>query len=162
MTVIRRISRVPNLLVLALAGASFFTWTTASADDIEDAIEYRQDALGVMAWQIGPLGQMAQGKREFDAEIFAQRAANLAAVAPLPWEGFVEGSLQNDDHGAETDALPAIADDRADFDERNQALVKETATLAELARGEDRDAMFEQVAKVGNTCKGCHDNFRAE
>jgi len=162
MTMTRRSPLTSCTLAIVLGSVSFLACSAALADDIEDAIEYRQDALGVMAWQIGPLGQMAQGKREFDADIFAQRAANLAAVAPLPWEGFVEGSLQNDDHGVQTDALPAIAEDRADFDERNQALVNETATLAELAQGEDRDAMFEQVAKVGNTCKGCHDNFRAE
>ena len=130
--------------------------------EIEDAIEYRQDALGVMAWQIGPLGAMAQGKRDFDAELFHEKARRLAAVAPLPWEGFVKGSLQGDDHGVETDALADIADDYEDFDQRYHTLIEETAKLAEMADGGDQDALFKQVATVGNTCKGCHDNFRAE
>ncbi len=136
--------------------------STGSQADVDKAIEYRQDALGVMAWQIGPLGDMAQGKIDYDAEVFARRADNLAAVAHLPWEGFVEGSLRGDDHGVDTDALAAIADDREDFESRQQALVEETARLADLAQGDDFAAMRKQVAAVADTCKGCHDNYRAE
>lgn len=136
--------------------------STSSQADVDKAIEYRQDALGVMAWQIGPLGDMAQGKIDYDAETFARRAENLAAVAPLPWEGFVEGSLRGDDHGVDTDALADIADDWQDFESRQQTLIEETATLAELARGDDFAAMRRQVATVADTCKGCHDNYRAE
>ncbi|MDW7745122.1 cytochrome c [Halomonas sp.] len=136
--------------------------STSSQADVDKAIEYRQDALGVMAWQIGPLGDMAQGKIDYDAEVFARRAENLAAVAPLPWEGFVEGSLRGGGHGVDTDALADIADDWADFESRQQTLIEETATLAELARGDDFAAMRRQVATVADTCKGCHDNYRAE
>lgn len=151
-----RLSLIAATLTTALLAS------TSSQADVDKAIEYRQDALGVMAWQIGPLGDMAQGKIDYDAETFARRAENLAAVAPLPWEGFVEGSLRGDDHGVDTDALADIADDREDFESRQQTLIEETATLAELARGDDFAAMRRQVATVADTCKGCHDNYRAE
>ncbi|WP_108444315.1 c-type cytochrome [Halomonas denitrificans] len=150
------------LIAAATLAVSLTAATSSQAADVDKAIEYRQDALGVMAWQIGPLSDMAQGKIEFDAEAFTRRAENLAAVAPLPWEGFVEGSLQGDGHGVETDALSAIADDREDFESRQQALIEESATLAELAQGDDVTAMRRQVAAVANTCKGCHDNYKAE
>ncbi|MDR9440811.1 MAG: cytochrome c [Halomonas sp.] len=136
--------------------------STSSQADVDKAIEYRQDALSVMAWQIGPLGDMAQGKIDYDAEEFARRAENLDAVADLPWEGFVEGSLRGDNHGVDTDALAEIADDWEDFESRQQALVEEAAKLAELAQGDDFAAMRQQVASVADTCKGCHDNYRAE
>ncbi|WFM69696.1 cytochrome c [Halomonas sp. CKK8] len=151
-----RLSLIAATLTTALLAS------TSSQADVDKAIEYRQDALGVMAWQIGPLGDMAQGKIDYDAETFARRAENLAAVAPLPWEGFVEGSLRGGDHGVDTDALADIADDREDFESRQQTLIEETATLAELARGDDFAAMRRQVATVADTCKGCHDNYRAE
>lgn len=151
-----RLSLIAATLTTALLAS------TSSQADVDKAIEYRQDALGVMAWQIGPLGDMAQGKIDYDAETFARRAENLAAVAPLPWEGFVEGSLRGDDHGVDTDALADIADDWQDFESRQQTLIEETATLAELARGDDFAAMRRQVATVADTCKGCHDNYRAE
>ncbi|TDR57401.1 cytochrome c556 [Halomonas ventosae] len=151
-----RLSLIAATLTTALLAS------TSSQADVDKAIEYRQDALGVMAWQIGPLGDMAQGKIDYDAETFARRAENLAAVAPLPWEGFVEGSLRGDDHGVDTDALADIAEDWEDFESRQQTLIEETATLAELARGDDFAAMRRQVATVADTCKGCHDNYRAE
>lgn len=143
--------------MLSLAAAA-----NSQAADVDKAIEYRQDALGVMAWQIGPLGDMAQGKIEFDAETFTRRAENLAAVAPLPWEGFVEGSLQGDGHGIETDALADIGENWDDFESRQQSLIEESAKLAELAQGDDVAAMRRQVAAVAKTCKGCHDNYKAE
>lgn len=149
-------------LLAATALAVALTASAGAQADAEQNIDYRQDALSVMAWQIGPLGDMAQGKIEFDAEEFTRRAENLAAVAPLPWEGFVEGSLQGDGHGIETDALSAIADDWEDFESRQQALIEESATLAELAQGDDVAAMRRQVAAVANTCKGCHDDYKAE
>lgn len=152
--------RLPLIAAATLSTALLAS--TSSQADVDKAIEYRQDALGVMAWQIGPLGDMAQGKVDYDAEEFARRAENLAGVAHLPWEGFVEGSLRGDDHGVDTDALADIADDRADFESRQQTLIEETATLAELARGDDFAAMRRQVATVADTCKGCHDNYRAE
>ncbi|MCL7939122.1 cytochrome c [Halomonas sp. ATCH28] len=154
------LSRLPLIAAATLSTALLAS--TSSQADVDKAIEYRQDALGVMAWQIGPLGDMAQGKVDYDAEEFARRAENLAGVAHLPWEGFVEGSLRGDDHGVDTDALADIADDRADFESRQQTLIEETATLAELARGDDFTAMRRQVATVADTCKGCHDNYRAE
>ena len=140
---------------LAIAG-------TAQANDIEDAIHYRQSALSVIGWQLGPLGAMAQGDIDYDAEEFAYRAENLAFLVSLPWEGFVEGSLRDDGHGVDTDALAAIADDWEDFESRQQTLIEQTATLAELAQGDDFAAMRQQVADVAQTCRGCHDNYRAD
>lgn len=151
------------LKTCALGAATVLLATSVQAsEEIENAIEYRQDALGVMGWQIAPLGAMAQGDIDYDAEEFELRANNLAAVAGMPWEGFVEGSFRGGDHSVDTDALAKIADDMDDFTSRQDDLVTETATLAELAGGDDFVAMRKQVGKVGQTCKGCHDDYRAE
>lgn len=155
-------TRMRTPLVAATLALSLAAAASSQAADVDKAIDYRQDALGVMAWQIGPLGDMAQGKIEFDAEAFTRRAEHLAAVAPLPWEGFVEGSLRDEGHGIETDALADIGENWEDFESRQQALIEETAKLAELARGDDVTAMRRQVAAVADTCKGCHDNYKAE
>lgn len=135
----------------------------AQAAEPEDAIEYRQSALRVMAWQLGPMGDMAQGDIDYDEQEFATRAANLAAASRLPWEGFMEGTLRDDDHDAETDALAKIADDWDDFEDRQATLQEETATLAQMVDdGEGFDMLRRQVGEVANTCKGCHDDYRAE
>ncbi|QTF91094.1 cytochrome c [Halomonas sp. BM-2019] len=151
--------------LLATLGLSALLLVPASAQalEVDKAIEYRQDALRVMAWQLGPMGDMAQGDIDYDAEAFARRASNLAAVSHLPWEGFIEGSLRNDGHGIETRALAAIGDDWADFEERQATLRQEAATLAEMAEaGEEFNALRRQVGAVVNSCRACHDNYRAD
>lgn len=147
----------------ALGAAAILLSTSVQAtEEIDKNIEYRQKALSVMAWQMGPLGAMAKGDIDYDAELFKLKADNLANVASLPWEGFIEGSFQGGDHSIDTDALAKIGDNMDDFMSRNDDLVTETATLAELAGGDDFAAMRKQLGKVGQTCKGCHDNYRAE
>lgn len=144
------------------AAALLLSASVQATEDNDKAIEYRQNALSVMAWQMGPLGAMAKGDIDYDAEEFELRANNLAALAGMPWEGFVEGSFRGGEHSVDTDALAKIADNMDDFHSRGNDLVVETTTLAELSTGDDFGAMRKQVGKVGQTCKGCHDNYRAE
>lgn len=151
-----------RLPLLGLLCAGLTLTAAAQANDIQDAIEYRQSALRTLVWHFGPMGQMAQGRIDYDAEEFARRADNVAALAGLPWEGFVEGSLRGDGHGVDTDALAIIAENLDDFAARQATLREETAALAEVAAGGDFNAVRRQFANVANTCRGCHDNYRAD
>ena len=151
--------------LLASLGVSAALLTSASAQalEVDKAIEYRQDALRVLAFQIGPLGDMAQGNIDYDAEEFALRTNNLASLAHLPWEAFIEGSLQGDDHDVATDALAKIGDEWTGFRERQETLQQESATLAQMVDdGEEFSVLRRQVGAVANSCKGCHDDYRAD
>lgn len=149
-------------LCTAACAALFSVSVTANAVEAEDAIHYRQSALGVMGWHFGPLADMAKGDIDYDADEFARRAQNVADVAHLPWEGFVEGSYQNDGHGVETDALAKIADNPDDFAEKQQNMIDEAQKLADIAQDKDFKTSRAQLSKVGKTCKSCHDDYRAE
>lgn len=150
------------LLALGLSAALALP-LAAQAAEPKDAIDYRQSALTVMGWQMGPMGAMAQGDIEYDEQEFATRANNLADVAHLPWEAFMEGTLRGDGHGVETGALAKIDDDWEGFEERQETFKQEAATLARMVEdGEEFNALRRQVGAVGNSCKGCHDDFRAE
>lgn len=46
------------------------------------------------------------------------------------------------------------------FEQHQQALIDEAATLVELASEESRAAFVEQFQRVGQACKACHDTFR--
>lgn len=146
------------LPLLALASLTGGLATAAQADDIGDAITYRQSAMEVIAWQLGPMSQMVKGDIDYDAEAFAERARRVANLAPLPWEGFIEGSY---DHKG-TDALTKIADNREDFDSKAQAFQDAAMQLAEVAGDGSFDAVRAQFAKLGRSCKACHDDYRAE
>lgn len=73
---------------------------------------------------------------------------------------FPEGTSM--DAGYDTEALAAIWERPEDFEAAAQRLVDETATMMTLAEGGDAAAIAEQVAAVGGSCKGCHDNFRLD
>ncbi|WP_027966839.1 c-type cytochrome [Halomonas halocynthiae] len=133
-----------------------------ATEENDNAIDYRQNALSVMAWQMGPLGAMAKGDMDYNAEEFQLRANNLAALAGMPWEGFVEGSFRGGEHSVSTGALAKIATNMDDFMGMADDLVVQTTTLAELSNGDDFSAMRKQVGKVGQSCKSCHDAYRGD
>ncbi|GAA3908871.1 cytochrome c [Halomonas cibimaris] len=135
---------------------------TASAAEPEDAIHYRQSAFGVIGWHFSPIADMAKGDVEYDADEFARRAQNVADLASMPWEGFVDGTYQNDGHGINTDALAKIADNPDDFQQKQQDMMDEAQKLAKIAQEKDFRTSRAQLSKVGKTCKNCHDDYRAE
>ncbi|MCP4697449.1 MAG: cytochrome c [Gammaproteobacteria bacterium] len=122
----------------------------------EDAIEYRQAVMEVIAWNFGRMGAILKSKALFDAEEFAKRAAHTAFITQLAREGFVPGS----DKG-ETDAKPQIWTEWDDFKEKMTALQENAAKLAEVAKtATARENVAPQFKKTGKTCKGCHKKYK--
>ena len=116
-----------------------------------DLMESQKDAMKV-------IGDMAKGKTKFDAAEATKAANDIARTAKKIPELFPEGS------GGEnkSDALPAVwekwdrfTDNADDLAGTADALVK---TLADSASEEWKPAF----QKVGDTCKSCHEDFRAE
>lgn len=148
-----------NLLATAVA-MTLATVGMAQAADPADAIEYRQSVFSVMGWHFGPMGDMAKGDIDYDADEFARRAEAISALASLPWEGFIEGSYIGDDHGVSTDAKVDIADNPSDVQERVQRFTEDAATLAEVAQEGDFNASRRAFVTVANACSNCHDDYR--
>lgn len=81
--------------LLMLAATAALSATAVQAHNFEssdDAIQYRQSGFSLMAYNFGDIGAMLKGKKDFDADVAAMRAANVAALAKLPLEGFIDGS----------------------------------------------------------------------
>jgi len=121
----------------------------------EDAIKYRQAAYGLIAFNFGEMGAMLKGEKTFDQAQFNIRADNLAALSKLPHEAFVEGSDKGD-----TDALPAIWQDKADFDKKMNVFTDSTATLAIAAKSNDKNAIKAAFLDTAKSCKACHKVYR--
>jgi cytochrome c556 len=60
------------------------------------------------------------------------------------------------------DALPAIWTDPADFAAKIQTFQMASAALREAAASGDMAVIGPGLGKMGEACKGCHDNYRAE
>lgn len=103
------------------------------------------------------LGGMAKGEVPFN-EVEAQEALTViidnAQVFPTL---FPEGS----ETGHDTRALPAIWENKADFEEHAEALVA-AAQDARAAADNSLDSFRGAFGKVGEACRACHTDYRAE
>ena len=148
-----------KLMILAAAcGVLTALPAAAQFQKPEDAIKYRQSAFTVIGAHVGRIGAMAQGRVPFDAKAAADNAAIVSAMARLPFTAFGEGT----DKGMPNRAKPEIWKDAAKFKAASDKMVAEIAKLETAAKAGNLDAIKAAMGGVGGSCKGCHDDFRAE
>ena len=138
---------------LAVAGVA-----QAQAPKPENVLKYRQSVYTAIAWNFGPMGAMAQGRVPFDAKAFQMRAERVAALAPMVGESFTAETK-----GLATSELkPAMWENRADFDAKLKDFVEASARLAAAARTGDEAKSKEAFLATYETCKACHDRYKAD
>lgn len=140
-------------LVLAAAAAGFAVTGVAGIDPIEKRHEL-MESVGKAA---KPVGKMFKGEMEYDAAVVSESLHTWKKVSQLFGRLFPEGSQT----GGETEAAPAIWEDRAGFE---QALANfgDAVDAAIEANPQTLDAAKATVGPVFKTCKGCHDEYRIE
>jgi cytochrome c556 len=148
----------PRALTFMLAAGA--TLAPAAAHDTggDQVIHYRQSVYRLILWNWTPLSDMIRGEQGFDAAEFARRAERVAWLARQLDEAYQGGPHE----GAMTEALPAIWENWADFSAKLDALERESATLASVARSGDEPAMRKQFEVTRSTCKACHDEYKAD
>jgi len=122
----------------------------------EQAVKYRKALYQVIVWDVAPLGAMAQDKMPFDAKDFARRAEHVAYLTPLLADAYPAESRGVTD----TKLKPEMWTNRADFDQKMQALVDRSAALSAAAKTGDEAKMKAAFFEMGNACKDCHDKYR--
>ncbi len=137
--------------------------TIAFADGhLEKAVKARQGFMQVVAFNLGPLGAMAKGEMEYDAELAANNAKNLEVLANMNNGAMWPAGSDNEALGADkTRALPAAWAAGSKVMEKHEAWAKASAELAATA-GSGLDALKAGIGAVGKSCGGCHDDYRAE
>ncbi len=133
------------------------TAVQAGDDGAEDALEYRQGVFNAIAWSFGPMAGMVKNQMPYDAALFTKHAERVAFLAHLPLEGFIPDSRVGD-----TTAKPEVWENSADFEQQMQAMIDEAEKLYEVSKAGDLDAIRPQFGAVGQSCKGCHDDYRTE
>lgn len=127
----------------------------------EKEIKARKSVMQLYAFNLGLLGDMAKGEREYDATLAAAAANNLNAAAMMDngamWP---QGSdADNADLKVETRAKPEIWSTYPEVADKGKDMGQATAVLAAMA-GTGLEGMKKSVAAVGKSCKGCHEDFR--
>jgi cytochrome c556 len=150
--------------VLAATLLGFAACACAAAEKVvaekkaADVVHYRQNIMSVIGWNFQPMGAMVKGKTAWDAKAFAMRAERLQFLSVQALEGFVNASNNG---GVETDAKAEIWTDFDDFKSKLDDFIAEAKTLNETAKAGDEAMMKEQFKKTAESCKACHDKYRA-
>ena len=152
-----KLTRVVTMTGLALglvAGTAF----AAGHDGPPPAVKARLGLMANLAYNLGVLGEMAKGNTDYNADVAAVAAANLAAFSAtdqsLLWTaGTDTGSISG------TRALPKIWEAMADFDSKSADLAKASMTFA-AAAGADLAGLQGAIGGVGAACGACHKAYR--
>jgi cytochrome c556 len=150
------------LIGAAAGGLAALVATLAVGQDqkrLESAIEARQGAMHIHAWEAGPLFAMAKGDAAYDGEAAAERASALKALLNYDETRlFPEGS-SNAEMPDKTRALPAIWEKPDEFHQHFEDLRSAVDTLASEA-GKGQEAFVAAMGPVGKACGDCHEDFR--
>lgn len=141
---------ISSLLVTTLAFASLAVAGGTPQHERHELMETAKDAAKVV-------GPMLQGEREYDNAAAMESLHTWAGVASKIGGLFPAGS----ETGEDTEAAPAIWEDRAGFD----AALVEWADAIDAAI-EANPATLEEakpvLGAVFGKCKNCHDTYRIE
>ena len=149
-----------NKIVLALL-ASTLAGTALAQVKPEDAIKYRQSGYAFMAWNMGRIKMNVEGDK-FNKEEVLKAATAIQAIAN---SGMGALYLPGTDKGKgweETRAKANIWTEQEKLGKAAMAFNKEANELAKVAASGDAAAVGAQLGKLGGTCKGCHDDFKAK
>lgn len=145
------------LVALATVAVTSSAFAQLSA---EDAIKYRQSGYGFMEWNMKRIKTNIEGNFNKDEVV---KAAN--AIQAIANSGMGALYVPGSDKGTgwePTRAKAAIWTDKEKVGKAAMAFNKEANELAKVAATGDAAAVGEQLGKLGGTCKGCHDDFKAK
>ncbi|MEF7614254.1 cytochrome c [Aquincola sp. MAHUQ-54] len=146
----------PFVLAALLAAAALPA--AAQFQKAEDAIEYRQGALFMLGQHFGRIGAMANGRAPFDAKAATDNAEVVASLSKLPWAAFGEGT----EKGHNTKAKPEVWKEQDKFKAAATKMQEEVAKLNTAARTGSLDQLKAAFGSTAQSCKACHDDFRAK
>ncbi|EEE47256.1 c-type cytochrome [Roseibium alexandrii] len=150
----RTISKCISIVSIAIAASL----GAAQADD--DPIGDRQAIMSSVGAAAGLGGGLMKG------EIAYSPAAGKAAIAAMRAASLTFGDyFPNGSNTGDTEAAPAIWDNRAGFDAEIAKFAAATGTAMEAAGRAgpaDLDAFKAAMGPVFGTCKSCHEGFRVK
>jgi cytochrome c556 len=122
-----------------------------------DAVAARQASLDMSSITFRLMGDAMKAGREAKSQGYpASALAKWAKVLPRM---FPSGTGKGET-SAETQALPAIWQDRAGFEKAAANYAAATARLAALAKANDTAGFTKQLDEVNQACAVCHGRYK--
>ena len=120
----------------------------------EGEVNYRQHTMSAVGGHMRAIVDIVRGDVPH-MEHLATHAGAMADLAEIAPTLFPESSKGGD-------ALDAIWEDAEDFASKLNAFKEATAAFKTAAEGGERGEIMAAFQGVGQACKGCHDDYRAE
>ena len=152
----------PVLFVAASAALLFVAACDrqpALAPEIKAVMHERHEGFETIGDSMKKIADTLKGGGSLDPEL-AAAAKKINELAPQTRSWFPAGS--GPETGAKTRAKAEIWTQPELFNEKRDAFIAAAAQLAERADANDAAGFATQVGELGQTCKGCHDTFRAK
>jgi cytochrome c556 len=132
----------------------------SSADEFDGQIEARQAYMKVLGYNVGILGGMTRGRVPYDAELAMAAANNLNLAAQMN-NGTMWPAGSDMDNYDNTVAKAELWQNFAKAGGYLNDLSAATAALTGEA-GKGLDELKAAFGPVGQSCSGCHKEFRAK
>lgn len=153
-----------KLIVLMLS--AILLTTTAVAEDEADsqkearaALKFRQSLFQLIRSNMGALGAMAKGNAPFDAAVMQKNGMRIEQLS-LMIEDYMATDTRN--FKLDTGALDKIWEQPEEFSEKIISLTSAARNLQAVAKAGDESEFRAAIGAVGRSCKGCHDDFKAD
>lgn len=153
--------KIASRFFLALFGLSLVTPAVADKDPNITTIKARQGEMQIRAHNLGPLIAMAKGDMPYDAQLAAQLAANLKFLLDLDTSRFWPPGTDSDSYPEKSKALPEIWTTYPEIGKYAEEQDKAVIELDAVA-GDGLEALQSKIGAVGDSCKGCHDEYQED
>lgn len=130
-------------------------------DPIVTAIKARQGEMQVRAHNLGPLIGMAKGKMPYDPQLASQLVANLKVLLELDTSRDWPPGSDSEKYPDQSRALPNLWTTYPEIGKYAKEYETAVNALNEVA-GDGLDALQSKIGAVGDSCKGCHDEYEKE
>ncbi|MAY60882.1 MAG: cytochrome C556 [Rhizobiales bacterium] len=138
-----------------LITAATFGLTAVAAAYAAEPQEMRQEMMKHVGGATGAMAKMVKGEDDFDqAKVIEALTTISKTMAEFPAQ-FPEGT----ETGMETEAAPAIWENKADFEAKAIAL-KDAADAGIASPPSDVDGLKAMFGPLTKNCGSCHETYR--
>ena len=150
--------------LLAALAVTTLSWNLGaqaqSAPKPEQIIKWRQSTFQVIGWNSGRIKANVEG--QYNKQEVVKAANSIAALANGGLGLLFVAGTETGKGWHETSVKPALFAADSKVSEYAAAFAKESTELAHLAATSDQARVKEQLGKLGQTCKACHDDYKSK
>ena len=156
--------KIPLKILIATLGLSGIAGVSAAEPKpamnkkhAEAYAEYRQSVFHLLKSNMAPLGGMAKGAIEYDADVMQTNGMRIEQLAAMLTDYLQVDTSKFD---VKTEARPVIWTQFDDVQDKISDLKTAAVNLQSVAQAGDKSQYKQAIGKVGASCKSCHDDYK--